>query len=141
MIDALYQQAILGLARSAVGAGRLAAPDASATVDNPLCGDRITVDLTLADGRIAALGHRVRGCMLCEAVASLLGREAPGRAPEEMQRTGAAFSRMIREGGPVPEGWPELDAFTPVREARGRHECVLLPFNAVDTALRNAGIL
>ena len=141
MIDALYQQAILALSRAATGNGRLDRPDATATVDNPLCGDRITVDLHIEDGRIVALGHKVRGCMLCEAAASVLGQAAPGRPIADLPGARAAFTRMIREDGAVPEGWPGLDAFTPVRAVRGRHECVLLPFTAVETALRDAGYL
>ena len=139
MIDELYQQAILALSRAAHGAGRLDAPDATAAVDNPLCGDRITVDLRIADGRIVALGHKVRGCLLCEAATSLLARDAPGRTIADLIEAQAAFTRMIRENGPVPEAWPGLDAFTPVKAVRGRHECVLLPFTAVTTALHAWG--
>ena len=141
MIDALYQQAILALSRAATGAGRLDHPDATATVDNPLCGDRITVDLRIEDGRIVALGYKVRGCMLCEAAASLLGQEAPGRPVADLPAARAALTRMVEEDGAVPDGWPGLEAFTPVREVRGRRECVLLPFKAVERALRDAGHL
>ena len=139
MIDELYQQAILQLSRAASGAGRLDRPDGSATVDNPLCGDRITLDLSVDDGRLIALGHKTRGCLLCEAAISLLGRDAPGRPIDEIIAAGRAFAQMIRHDGPVPEGWPGLHAFTPVKAVRGRHECVLLPFTAVEAALRQAG--
>ena len=50
--DDLYHQAIVELARQAAGAVRLDAPQASAMVDNPLCGDRVTIELALADGRV-----------------------------------------------------------------------------------------
>lgn len=137
MIDALYQQAILKLAREAGKARRLVQPDAMAMAENPLCGDRITVDLKTSNGRVADFGFDMRGCMLCEAAAALLAREAPGRRPEEIAETGAAFARMLREGGPVPPGWSALDAFMPVKGFPGRHECVLLPFTAAAKALGN----
>ena len=73
MTDELYHQAILELAKQAGRTPRLEDPDASVTVDNPLCGDRVTLDLRLADGRVAAVGHKVRGCLLCQAAA--MGRE------------------------------------------------------------------
>ena len=138
MIDALYQEAILELALEAGQARRLVAPDATAIAENPLCGDRITVDLKIADGLVAAVGYDMRGCMLCAAAAALLAREAPDRRPADLPEIGAAFARMLREGQPVPAGWPGLAAFTPVKAVPGRHECVLLPFTAVAVALADA---
>ncbi len=138
MIDALYQQAIRDLARAADGAGRLAEPHASATVDNPVCGDRVTIDVRLQDGAVAALGHHVRGCLLCQATAAVLGRRAVGEAPGRLQDVHAAFDRMIRDVGSAPDAWPELASFVPVRGAKSRHECVLLPFAALAEALEKA---
>jgi nitrogen fixation NifU-like protein len=139
MTDSLYQDAIMAHAKAAHGAGRLEQPDGTATVDNPLCGDRVTMDVALDDqGRIARLGHKVRGCVLCSAVASVLGDHADGLTAEELHRVGTAFEAMIREGEPVPEEWPDLSAFEPVRAAKSRHECVLLPFEALEQAVKDA---
>ncbi len=57
MLDVLYQQEIIELSRKSRARGRLDAPDASARADNPLCGDRATIDLALDKGRITAFGH------------------------------------------------------------------------------------
>ncbi len=138
MPDALYQQAILKHAKAAIGAGRLENATAEATVDNPLCGDRVTVSLSLDDGTIAAIGHEVRGCVLCQASASVLAQHGPGMTPDDVQAVYEAFQTMIREDGPVPEGWPDLGTFDPVRAAKSRHECVLLPFEAATKALNSA---
>lgn len=135
MSEALYHKAILDHARAAVGAGSLAAPDGAATVDNPVCGDRVTVEIDLADGAVGAVAHRVRGCVLCEAAASVLAGRAPGLTPDRVRAAADGFARMIRNGGPTPPGWPELEAFAPVRAAKSRHDCVLLPFQAAERAL------
>ena len=42
----LYQKEILALAKRGSTPERLDAPDASARVDNALCGDRVTIDVT-----------------------------------------------------------------------------------------------
>jgi nitrogen fixation NifU-like protein len=135
MDDSLYQQTLLDLARSADGAGSLARPQASATLDNPVCGDRVTIELSLEANRVAELAHTVRGCVLCAATAGVIGRHAPGLAPDALRRLREEFEAMIRDGGPTPEAWPEFAAFEPVRTARSRHECVLLPFAALAEAL------
>ena len=137
MIDALYDQAILQKARDATGAGRLKEPDGSAMIDNPLCGDRVTIDLTLADGKVATLGHLVRGCVLCEASAALIAEKAIGLAPAALRQAAAGIKPMLRESAVPP--WPELEIFTPVRAVRSRHDCVELPFRALAAALDKAG--
>lgn len=131
----LYQDAILAQARSAIGAGRLEPRDGTATVDNPLCGDRVTVDLRMEAGRVSAVGHQVRGCLLCQAAAAAIGARAVGHTPMELSQTGRALRSMLEKGGPAPPGsWPELAAFTPVHGHRSRYECVLLPFEALEAA-------
>jgi nitrogen fixation NifU-like protein len=136
MSDELYHRAILELAKKARQASRLEAPQASVTVDNPLCGDRVTLDLTMADGRVREVGHRVRGCLLCQAAAVAIGERAPGETPEALRAVARDLGDAIA-GAPDAAGqmWPELAAFAPVHAHKSRHECVLLPFAALTQAL------
>ena len=146
--DDLYQQALVALAREAAGAGRLATPGAAgavqarlgtATVDNPLCGDRVTVEVRLEGARVAALAHRVRGCLLCEAAASLLGRGAAGLGEAEVEAARRALLALLHDGTPPPATpLPGLEVFAPVRAVPSRQPCVLLPFEALAAALRSA---
>lgn len=134
--DALYHDALLRLARGAAAGARLEAPDASARRDNPLCGDEVRVDVRVRGGRVAEVGQRVRGCVLCQAAAAVLAAAAPGRTPEELARVREAVAAMLKAAGPAPEGaWAELAAFLPVRGVPSRHACVLLPFDALADAL------
>ena len=76
--DPLYRKDLLRLAADAIGAGHLAAPDASATAHNPACGDKVTVDLALEAGRITALAHHTHACVLAQASAAILAEAAVG---------------------------------------------------------------
>ena len=105
--------------------------------NNPLCGDRVTIDLTLAGGKVAKVGHLVRGCVLCEASAALIAEKAVGQTPAALREAAAGIKPMLREGAVPP--WPELEIFTPVRAVRSRHDCVELPFRALTAALDKAG--
>jgi NifU-like protein involved in Fe-S cluster formation len=139
MTDELYHQAILELARQAGRTPRLEAPDASVTVDNPLCGDRVTLDLNLADGRVGALGHKVRGCLLCQAAAAVIAARAPGETPAALHELAGRVALAIRKDPAAADGlWPELAAFAPVHRHKSRHDCVLLPFAALTQALAEA---
>jgi NifU-like protein involved in Fe-S cluster formation len=137
----IYHEAIKALATAAIGDGALASPDGRALVDNPLCGDRVEMEVKVSDGRIAALAHQVRGCLLCRAVASAIGKNAVGARPEDIERVSIGVSEMLERQAPPPVGWKELDAFVPVHGHRSRYRCVQLPFEALLAALRAADSL
>ena len=86
-----------------------------------------------------ALAHQVRGCLLCEASASLLGRAAVGATPAEVAAARSGAAAMLATGAPPPrEAWAELELFRPAHEVKSRHRCVLLPFEALGEALAEA---
>lgn len=131
----LYQAAIMRAAADAVGAGLLPQPDRQAVVHNPLCGDRIAVALRLdADGRVAAMGHETKACLLCQAAASVLATSIAGHDAADMAALPARLEDALK-GEAWPTDWPGFDIFTPVRQASSRFTCVLLPARAVAQAL------
>ncbi len=134
MNDQLYQERIVALAKAKTRAGKLASPTRTARRDNPLCGDRVTIDVALdGQGRITEIAHQVRGCLLCQASASALASIAVGRDAADIAEFRHDAERAIgREAGESRE--PFL-AFTPVRNYKSRQECVLLPFEALEEAL------
>jgi NifU-like protein involved in Fe-S cluster formation len=136
----IYNAGLLRLAAEATGAGRLAERDAGADILNPTCGDRIAVDVGLAEGRIAALGYEVHACVLTQASASLLGRHAAGRTAAEIRTVAEQIEAMLRGGSELPAGkWADYDVFAPVRAHKSRHECVMLPLRALLAALDAGG--
>ncbi len=134
MTDQLYQDRIVSLAKAKTGAGKLANPTKSARRDNPLCGDRVVVDVTLDDGgKITEIGQQVRGCLLCQASASALASVAVGRDAAGIEKVRLDAECAIgREEGEAGE---PFSAFAPVKAHKSRHECVLLPFEALKDAM------
>jgi nitrogen fixation NifU-like protein len=133
--DPLYRRELLRLAADATGAGHLAAPNAAATAHNPACGDRVTVELALQDGRINALAHTTQACVLTQASAALLSGLAPGRGQAELEALSASV-RDFLEGGAAPESFEAgYGVFEGAAAHAGRHRCVLLPLEAALAAL------
>ena len=62
MLDKLYQEQIIALARQSKQRSGLDNPELTARVDNPLCGDRVTIDLSLKGELIDDIGVTVRAC-------------------------------------------------------------------------------
>lgn len=140
MVDPLYQKEILRLAAAADGAGRLKAPTVTATIKNPLCGDMITIDLELAEGRITAMAHATRACVLCQASAALLARHAAGHDRSSVKAVSDSLRGLLNgtANAAWPNGFTDFQVFAAVAPHPHRHTCVLLPFEAVDKAFAAA---
>lgn len=137
MSDELYQKAIIELAKKARGLSRLSAPDRTATVDNPLCGDRVTLDLEIEGTVVTDIGHRTRGCLLCEAASFLIADHAVGHEIGALVERAPKVAAMIGdESVAMADLWPGLDALAPARRFKSRHDCVALPFQALTKALK-----
>ncbi len=71
-MSALYGKVIADHAKNPRNQGALATPDISHEGVNPLCGDRVTIELELTQGRISAARFRGEACMVALAGASVL---------------------------------------------------------------------
>jgi nitrogen fixation NifU-like protein len=133
--DPLYPRALLRLAADAKGAGQLAKAGTVGIAYNPACGDKVAVELALADGRITALAHQAQACVLTQASAALLAAAAPGQDRNGVSTLSQAVSAMLTGGAPAPAGY---EVFAGVSGHAGRHACVLLPLQAALKALEAA---
>jgi nitrogen fixation NifU-like protein len=85
-MDDLYRDEILEHYRQPHNFGTLDAPDAVFEGHNPLCGDRITLMLSLSEeGVVRDVAFSGRGCAISQASASLLTDRIRGRSIEEVQ--------------------------------------------------------
>lgn len=131
----LYSQRILALAADIPFTDRLAAPDATATRRSPLCGSTVTVDLTLADGRITAFGQDVKACALGQASAAIAGAQMIGRSEADILKARDALKAMLKDHGPVPAApFDGYEVLTPARDYANRHASILLVLDATADA-------
>ena len=134
----LYQQVILDHNRKPRNLRTL--PDANRTADgdNPLCGDRISVYLEVADGVIRDVGFQGSGCAISRAAASMMTASVKGKTVEEAQALFERFHRMLTGDGPATATVPEfgkLAVFAGVREFPSRIKCATLPWHTLHAAL------
>ena len=79
-MDDLYRDYILEHYRRPHNFGVVEEPSATYEGSNPLCGDRITMQLRVRDGVVEQVGFTGRGCAISQASASLLTDEIKGKA-------------------------------------------------------------
>jgi NifU-like protein involved in Fe-S cluster formation len=135
--DDIYSQRILELAAALPRTARLGAPEATATAHSKLCGSTVTIDLAMDGDVVTDYGQTVKACLLGQSSASVMGREIVGSSAAELREVGRAMRKMLKEGGPPPQGrWADLASLEPVRDYRARHASTLLVFDAVEDAIR-----
>jgi nitrogen fixation NifU-like protein len=78
----LYSELILEHSKYPSNYGTLEHPTHSHEEHNPLCGDRIRIDLTITDGVIQEIRFSGQGCAISQAAASLLTEEVAGKTLE-----------------------------------------------------------
>jgi nitrogen fixation protein NifU and related proteins len=84
-MDDLYRQYILDHFREPRNYGSLDNADIHAADTNPLCGDRIAIDLKIQDGRVSKVCFSGRGCAISQASASMLTEKIEGATLEELR--------------------------------------------------------
>lgn len=86
MSDALYREAILDHYKHPRHKGHLENPDIQYHDHNPFCGDEITIELKVEDGKVVAAAFDGRGCAISQASASMLMEEIVGMSLDEVRQ-------------------------------------------------------
>jgi len=87
-MDELYRDFILDHYRNPRNAGTIENADASFEDINPLCGDKIRMDLKISDGTVTDVKFKGRGCAISQASASLLTEQIKGKTLAEISKLG-----------------------------------------------------
>ncbi|MCC5966751.1 MAG: iron-sulfur cluster assembly scaffold protein [Natronohydrobacter sp.] len=131
----LYSGRILALAAEIPHHARLEGAQFSVKRRSPLCGSTVTVDLDMADGRVARFGQDVKACALGQAAAALLGQVVLGRSAAELAQARDQLRAMLTANGPVPDApFDGFEVLLPARDYRNRHASILLAVEAAAEA-------
>lgn len=128
----LYKDILMDHARRPRNAGRLPQPDLHASVVNPLCGDELSVDVTVEGERIREVRFSVRGCAISTATASMLSEQVKGLTLADVARLEKSFqAAMTGEAASLPEELEALEPILSVRDYPHRQSCARLPWDAL----------
>lgn len=72
--------------------------DAAASIDNPFCGDEVTVQLRMNGEEISGIFVHGSGCAITQAAASMMGEVVDGKRRSEVVASAAIMRRMLAEG-------------------------------------------
>ncbi len=113
--------------------------NAEANIDNPFCGDEVTVQLRIDDGVVSAIFVHGSGCAITQASASMMGEAVEGKHRSEIAESATIIRRMLTEGE-LPDG-DDADAIGDAISLRDvsrfpvRIKCALLAWATLEDAI------
>ncbi len=128
MIQDLYKEIILDHYKRPRNRGELKNADLEERLNNPLCGDEVTVYANLRDGRLDEVAFTGRGCSISQASASMLAERLLGKSREEAEKEIKAFLEMMRTE--EREDLGDLAALKGVVQTPNRIRCATLAWDA-----------
>jgi len=137
----LYRDVIVDHNRNPRNYGRLAPADAQAEGHNPLCGDRLTVYVSLDDERIREVRFEGSGCAISVASASLLTEAVKGKSKAEVHALFDVVHALLTQQDANIDAAQlgKLAALSGVREFPARVKCASLCWHTLNAALERAG--
>ena len=133
----LYRDVILDHNRRPRNFGPLEDAQAVAEGVNPLCGDRLTLRLNLADDRIENIRFEGQGCAISTASASLMTEAVKGKTRGEALALFERVHRLLTDDAAGAEDLGKLAALSGVREYPARVKCASLCWHTLASALKS----
>lgn len=135
----LYQDLILDHNKKPRNFGSLEAASHHADGDNPLCGDKIHLELRLEGDRVEDVAFEGAGCAISTASASMMTDAVRGKTRQEIETLSAAVRRMLKgdEEAPGDDALDlgKLEALSGVRAYPMRVKCATLAWHTLEAAL------
>jgi nitrogen fixation NifU-like protein len=139
-LEELYQEVILDHSRRPRNFGELA--DAAVRVhgDNPSCGDEIHLAVKFdTNGGLQEIKFTGHGCAISQASASLMTLKLKGKSRAEVEEMFRAFHDLVTSGkNDASKKLGDLLVMRGVRKFPQRVKCAMLPWRAVEQALRQS---
>ena len=122
MINKLYQALLVDHYQHPRNRGLLEGAQFASAQHNPSCGDSVSIQGILTDGRLTKLMFQGTGCVISQGTASMLTEKLLGKNKQEIFALDGAYLQELigMELGPT------------------RLKCALLPLEAIKQGLENA---
>lgn len=132
----LYQEVILEHYQSPRNFGRLEHPTHRGEGNNPLCGDRLTLELLVEDDVIRDVRFQGSGCAISKASASLMTTMLKGKTIDEALRLFHQFHHLVTTGKVAAEDVGKLAVLAGVHKYPSRIKCASLAWHTMKNALQ-----
>jgi nitrogen fixation NifU-like protein len=130
-LDDLYRRVIMDHYKTPRNYGAFNASEA-VTIDlnNPTCGDKISLQLKIEAGRVQDAKFVGEGCSISLSSASMMTDAIKGKTAEEALELAEQFSSMMK-GEQIAFDYEDIEALSGVNKFPARIKCAMLSWNAM----------
>ncbi|MDQ8735724.1 MULTISPECIES: Fe-S cluster assembly sulfur transfer protein SufU [unclassified Paenibacillus] len=130
-LDDLYRRVIMDHYKNPRNRGTMNEESVTINLNNPTCGDRISLQLQVVEGKVTDAKFSGEGCSISMSSASMMTEAVKGKTFDEALAMAEKFSALMK-GEPVEfDEYEELDALSGVNKFPARIKCATLAWNAL----------
>ncbi len=132
-LDDLYRRVIMDHYQHPRNKGAFTEDAISVHLNNPSCGDRITFQLKVEDGKVIDTRFEGEGCSISMSSASMMSEAVKGKTVEQALGMAEEFSRMMKgERLNTDLDFGDVEALSGVSKFPARIKCASLAWKALE---------
>jgi nitrogen fixation NifU-like protein len=140
-LDDLYRRVIMDHYQKPRNRGKLEESDGLiVNLNNPTCGDSISLSLKVAEGKVLDAKFRGEGCSISMSSASMMTEAVKGKPVEEALELAHKFSDLM-QGKEIDDSIDlgDIEALSGVSKFPARIKCATLAWKALEQGIKQSG--
>ncbi|MFC5700601.1 Fe-S cluster assembly sulfur transfer protein SufU [Cohnella faecalis] len=130
-LDDLYRRVIMDHYKNPRNRGTLEDGSVTVNLNNPTCGDRISLQLQVEDGIVRNAKFSGEGCSISLSSASMMTDAVKGKTAAEALALAEKFSSLMKGESVEFEEYEDIEALSGVNKFPARIKCATLAWNAL----------
>ncbi|MBB6018986.1 nitrogen fixation NifU-like protein [Paenibacillus sp. JGP012] len=130
-LDDLYRRVIMDHYKNPRNRGTFDNDVVTVNLNNPTCGDRISLQLMLNDGIVQEAKYTGEGCSISMSSASMMTEAVQGKTIEQALDLANRFSSLMKGEEVDFDDYEDLEALSGVNKFPARIKCATLAWNAL----------
>jgi SUF system FeS assembly protein, NifU family len=130
-LDDLYRRVIMDHYKNPRNRGTLNTDAVTINLNNPTCGDRISLQLQVEDGKVIDAKFSGEGCSISLSSASMMTEAVKGKTYDEALELAERFSGLMKGQDVEFEENEDIEALSGVNKFPARIKCATLAWNAL----------
>ncbi len=135
-LDDLYRRVIMDHYKNPRNRGKFEEGALTVDLNNPTCGDRISLQLIVEDDIVKDARFTGEGCSISMSSASMMTEAVKGRTFDEAMDLAGRFSRQMMGESVDFDDYEDLEALSGVNKFPARIKCATLAWNALKKGIQ-----
>ncbi|MCM3127327.1 MULTISPECIES: Fe-S cluster assembly sulfur transfer protein SufU [unclassified Paenibacillus] len=130
-LDDLYRRVIMDHYKNPRNRGSFDGESVTIDLNNPTCGDRISLQLKVKDGIVEDAKYTGDGCSISMSSASMMTEAIKGKSMDEALNLADRFSSLMQGEEQEFDEYEDIEALSGVNKFPARIKCATLAWNAL----------